>query len=371
MKKINVMLFFTALILLIASTTNAQTGDYPPNAEPGKCYAKCLIPDQYETVTEQVLIKEERTKLEVSTPNYEWVTETYEVKPATTRIEVVPESRETVTEQYEIEPATIRYEVVPAVYETITEQVESVPAGVRRKCTPMVYRTESESIEVAPATTKWVRRKADKNCLSADPNDCLVWCLVEVPARTEVINRKIPNCPTGAFMSGEECCTMEETSAQYTTVSKRVLKTPETVKEIPVPAKMGTITRKVIKEAPSYREVEIPAEYGTRKRKVLKNSGLTREVTIPAEYKTITKKVLVKPGGFTEWREILCPSGDGYVATIREIQNALRDRGYDPGPSDNILGQRSKAALVKFQKDNGLPIGQLDFETLRALGLNY
>lgn len=30
-------------------------------------------------------------------------------------------------------------------------------------------------------TTKWVKKKADRNCLSSNPEDCLVWCLVEVP----------------------------------------------------------------------------------------------------------------------------------------------------------------------------------------------
>jgi len=27
--------------------------------------------------------------------------------------------------------------------------------------------------------SKWEKKKADKNCLSANPEDCLVWCLVE------------------------------------------------------------------------------------------------------------------------------------------------------------------------------------------------
>ena len=36
---------------------------------------------------------------------------------------------------------------------------------------------------------------------------------------------------------------------------------------------------------------------------------------------------------------------------------------------DNVLGINTKAALVKFQKDNGLPIGSLDFQTLKALGV--
>ncbi len=43
----------------------------------------------------------------------------------------------------------------------------------------------TELIEVKPPSTKWIKKKADKNCLSKDPDDCLVWCLVEVPAELE------------------------------------------------------------------------------------------------------------------------------------------------------------------------------------------
>jgi len=96
----------------------------------------------------------------------------------------------------------------------------------------------------------------------------------------------------------------------------------------------------------------------------------TRTIEIPAEFATVSKKRLVKKGGFTEWREVLCNDRvTGY--TIRQIQAALRERGYDPGPIDNVLGAQTKAALTKFQKDNNLPVGQLDIETLRALGVQY
>jgi hypothetical protein len=103
---------------------------------------------------------------------------------------------------------------------------------------------------------------------------------------------------------------------------------------------------------------------------VVKTAATTRSEPIPAEYATITKRKLVKPGGFTEWREVLCGEKvTGY--TVRQIQTALTKAGYDPGPSDNIMGVRTKAALSKYQKDKGLPVGNLDFETLKALGVNY
>lgn len=36
-----------------------------------------------------------------------------------------------------------------------------------------------------PTVKKWVQKKTDTNCLSADPKDCLVWCLVEVPLNSK------------------------------------------------------------------------------------------------------------------------------------------------------------------------------------------
>jgi len=36
---------------------------------------------------------------------------------------------------------------------------------------------------IVPESANWVKKKADKNCLSADPNDCLVWCLVKTPEK--------------------------------------------------------------------------------------------------------------------------------------------------------------------------------------------
>ncbi len=48
-------------------------------------------------------------------------------------------------------------------------------------------------------TTKWVKKKAERNCLSSDPNDCLVWCLVEIPAQTKtrVVQEGGLYCPDG------------------------------------------------------------------------------------------------------------------------------------------------------------------------------
>lgn len=60
------------------------------------------------------------------------------------------------------------------MYETVTEQVLAKEASSRIERMPAKYETITEQIEVSPASTKWVKKKADKNCLSANPKDCLV-----------------------------------------------------------------------------------------------------------------------------------------------------------------------------------------------------
>lgn len=55
---------------------------------------------------------------------------------------------------------------------------------------------------------------------------------------------------------------------------------------------------------------------------------------------------------------------------VSQIQEALRAKGYDPGPTDNVLGAKTRTALTQFQKDNNLPVGNLNVETMRALGVN-
>ena len=58
------------------------------------------------------------------------------------------------------------------------------------------------------------------------------------------------------------------------------------------------------------------------------------------------------------------------VEMIISIQRALKAKGYDPGPIDDIIGVRTKAAILQFQKDKGLSTGNYrSIETLKALGV--
>jgi|GEM_PF-2178863 len=146
-----------------------------------------------------------------------------------------------------------------------------------------VEETVETTMMTIPAHTKWVKKKADRNCHSSDPNDCLVWCLVEVPEKYETVQVLVDGSLNRNF-------------------SKRVIKT----------------------------------------------------------------QIKVSDGGFSEYRKVLCEE-DITEEIADAIRNALNVRGYEAGSENGIIDADLKAALVTFQREMQLPIGQLDFETLSRL----
>jgi peptidoglycan hydrolase-like protein with peptidoglycan-binding domain len=55
-------------------------------------------------------------------------------------------------------------------------------------------------------------------------------------------------------------------------------------------------------------------------------------------------------------------------STVREAQQALKDKGFDTGPIDGVMGPKTSAALKEFQESQGLKTsGQLDAQTRAAL----
>ena len=54
---------------------------------------------------------------------------------------------------------------------------------------------------------------------------------------------------------------------------------------------------------------------------------------------------------------------------IKQIQEALKDKGFDPGPIDGVMGQKTQEALRSFQQSKNLKVtGRVDSETARELG---
>ena len=316
LKKTTLTIFslFAFMTISLAQGDATPFSDLPPTTEYGKCYAKCKIPDVYETVSTQKVKKEASTKL---------------VK--------VPAQYETTTEQVLVKEGGVKYKVIPATYKTVTETIEVVPAGTRIRTIPAKYKTESRQILVSPASGQWVKKKKSPGCFSQNPDDCYVACYEEIPAK-------------------------------YRTERYQVLAEPARTVEETIPAKYKTIRKKVIDQPARVEEIAIEPQYKTITKKVLVSPATTREEVIPAVYTTVNSKQLVRQGGYTVWTEILCAEKTT-SSKVRAVQRALINAGYNPGPADGVMGVKTQAAMAQYQTDKGLPIGNMNMETLRALGV--
>ena len=60
----------------------------------------------------------------------------------------------------------------------------------------------------------------------------------------------------------------------------------------------------------------------------------------------------------------------GNRENVRAAQQALKDKGMDPGAVDGVMGPKTQAALRDYQKKEGLKeTGRLDAETMSKLGV--
>jgi hypothetical protein len=318
------ILMMSAAAFAFAGGAYAQynaSGDVPPNAEAGECFARVLIPETTEVVTEQVVDRPEASEIKLIAAEYE-----------------------TVTEQVLVKQESVTYEVVPAVYETVTEEVIVEPARVEKIVVPAKFETYTEQVLVRPAYTTWKPGAGLFGRGSAG-----------------VGTTGLP----GEVATGELLCKVE-VPAQYDTVTRTRMVTPESTTERTIPAVTKTVTKQVVREAPRVVERVIPAEYGTVQVRRLVSPAREDVITIPATYKTVEKRVVTAPGGL-QWREVLCDT-NASPAKLQEIQRALTAAGYET-PADGSFGPQTLRAMEAFQRARGLPVGYLTVDTVAALGV--
>lgn len=285
----------------------------PPNAKPGECYARVFVPPSYQMKPQRVVEREESERVEVIPGKYEWTTKRVLVREASEKLEVIPPKYDWKTERVLVKPAVKRIQTVPAKYRTVTEKVIEKPAHtVWKKGTGLITKIDEETGEIM--------------------------CLVEVPAT-------------------------------YKTVKKRTLVSPETTKEVVVqPAKYETVRKRVLVSPARTRTVKIPPEYKTVRVQKEVVPPKTRRYKVPAKYTTVTKRVKVKEGEM-KWRLVLCET-NMTPRIIRDMQNALRSRGYYRGSIDGQIGNLTMQAVERFQRENNLSRGGITIEVLERLGVS-
>lgn len=297
---------------VVPPASDATYSLFPPNAVSGSCYARLFVPNTYKTATETVLKRE-----------------------AGERIELIPAKYKTASEKVLVKEASQRLEVVPAEYGYVDEKILVTPAKKRFVSVPETYETITEKVMVQAAHSEWKRGTGPIQRIDASTGE--IMCLVEEPAI-------------------------------YKNVTKRVLKTKATTKEVETPAVYKTVKKRVMSKKPATRTVEIPAEYKTITVTQLVSPPQEKRIAIPAEYQKVTKK-MVDVTSHMEWREILCET-NMTRSTISKVQSALKAKGFNPGPIDGAVGSQTMKAANAFQKSKKLLVTEyLTINTLKALGL--
>jgi len=246
---------YALIALCCVITLHSQEQQYldklPENPAPGKCYAKCIVPDAFDIETAQVL----------------------EV-PAHTTLEVVPAEYKVVTDEVVVKPASKKYTFVPATFSTVVDTFWIEEPYNKQYLTKAVFANDFKEIEVKSKSGKWVAGE-NPDCPSIDPNDCRIFHFREDPA----VMRSIP-------------------------IKKLVTPARSTTKQ--VGGKFKLVKREVMATPARTNEILIPEVKEVVERRVLVRDETTRTIDVPAVYTTVEKRVITKKGGMTAWREVPC-----------------------------------------------------------------
>ena len=283
--------------MMVTVAASAQIDGLPENAEPGKCYVKCVTPDEFNEVTETIVTK----------PSYKTIT-------------ITPAVYKDVTETVVVKEATVRYEFVPAVYETI--EVPYIAKEGRTDLSPVAasFSNDSETREVYPKISKF-EYAPFPDCASGNPNDCQALCWQEYPAKSQ-------------------------------TVPVKRLTADASTNNVPVAEVPATYKKQVIKEPAKYVEIAVPEVTETITKSVLVTPAQVVETVVPEETTTITKTVLVKEGGMTTWEEVECSLVNPTILPIYYDYNSANLR-----PGSRTVIDTTILAIMTDQPNISVEIG--------------
>lgn len=308
-----------SIALAIFATGVAESQDvnkdelslYPPDAQPGECYAKVLVPAKYDTISEKVVKREASERVTVIPAKHEWTEERVLTKEAT----------ETLT-------------VIPAVYRWVEERIMVEPASTRLMPVPAQYETVSERVLDRPEQTTWKKGRGPIEKIDNTTGEIL--CLVVEPAT-------------------------------YKTINRTVVKTPASTRSVDIPPVFKTVRKQVVDKPSEVRKATLPAEYSTIRVRKMVEPAREQRVNLPAEFQTVTKRVKVSSERLS-WQPILCETNVNQDIIAR-LQQALKTKGFNPGDVDGVLGSATLSAVEGYQRASGLARGGVTMETMESLGV--
>ena len=259
-----------------------------PDAKPGECYAKVIVPAQFEVKPEKVLVKPESETVEIIPATYDVQEKKVLVKEAAKKLIPIPAKYKFVNEEIETAPARNEWVTslgrrgipaspallaaaktngidlenttvgqcfaeyyIPAKFETKEKEVLVKEAAEDIKITPAQfdkvdtvevikeaskkkvlvkaeYETVEEKIEIEPAKAVWKKGSGPVSRIDNSTGD--IMCLVQVPAK-------------------------------YKIIKKTVLKTPPKVDSVEIPAVTKAFTVSKLVSDATADKIKVPAVY--------------------------------------------------------------------------------------------------------------
>lgn len=318
MKRFTPIVLLAGLVLC-ALQVRAQSpiDSLRPPAIAGKCFAKSITPDKYQVTTQRQL-----------------------VKPAEFSEKYIPAEFDTLEQTLLVSPAYYKMIPYPAEFDTIM-------VNVRVKDDSRVIEERYaivREVQKVPSTTgnsedggQWIEVTIP-GCESPNPEDCKTLRWVSSKDEYNVSDKQ-------TFVRGTWADTVEQ---------GQIVQVPKVVQVKP----------------PRVERVYVPAEYRTIKKAVLRRHARKIITETPAVYQEVRSKQLVEKGGERIWVEIICPEAMSEIV-ISQVQLALKSREYYDGNISGRFDAGTIKALEAFQRDEELPIGKLDKDTIKALGFNF
>ncbi|PHS22295.1 MAG: hypothetical protein COA85_11855 [Robiginitomaculum sp.] len=312
------VVMIASLTLAVAALAGAPVGtpfDSLPDARPGECFARVLIPARYETRYKDIVVDQGEERIGVR--NTRFATQTRDIL---------------------IRDAAKRYMVRQPVYKAVQERVMVRPAYERLEVEAAVYRHVNEQVQIAPARTAWKPGKslADWSGVKATKNKLgEVYCLVDIPAETK-------------------------------TVSRRVLVRPARTHTVTVPPLYRTITRHVLVDPGSVEEVQMAAQYDQITTQRLVAEAEQYRTTIAPRTQQIPYRVEIAPARYG-WIQVLCNT-NASPAAISGVQSQLQQLGYYHGQPNGQLDLSTENAVRAYRQAVNIPHGgYLSLQTMNAL----
>ncbi len=348
-----------------------------PAAMPGQCFAKVQVPAKYTNKSRRVLIQGATSKrVLVRAPQYGWINKRVQTRKAYYVTRTIPAQYKTNTRRVLVKPAYNTWRKghgaitridnmtgqimcrvqVPAVYKNVSRRVLVRPAQKIRTLVPATYKTVKQKKFIAPALYK----------------------AVHTPARYKTQNYRVKTSNARYVWRGVLC----QTNAPKHYKKQSYRKAPKQYRQAP-----KQYRKAVVRTAPKRKQYNQSSGISYSSYLAVMNAGSSKTKLNSA--KKMNKKAVLKKATKSKVKtsapkkmptKMTSPKKMDKQVTkqtkkatkqsiVSGIQKALKAKGFDPGAMDGKMGPGTAAALKAFQSSRGLPVGQLNKDTFRALGL--